>query len=399
MDILLLESRWPSLLKYLHKQGFRKSYIKLFSIEYSTMLKKLKAGLYLSLCDYQDKFIAHHSPTKTTWRRYAAVKKIVRYVLSGEYPITIERMAIEELPEEYQTLIRECIARDKEKGNSPKSQKNYEDSLKTFFIHLYKNGILNLSEATENVVQSYFTCEGKIVRGYNTMMLIKRFLTLCDDCIDGITLEKIRSYLPCIKKKHKLYPALTDNEAQKIKDVLLKDDSGLSELTKAIGCLAFFTGLRTCDIVGLSIRDIDWKDKTIHVVQRKTRVPIHLSLDPVFANHIYRYITRERPQSGDSHIFIRKISRRPMDSHDAYQQCVKIMYKAGIRQVDARRGFHLFRHYLATKMIDNGSNLAIVSATLGHRDPRTTFDYLSSDYKQLKKCALSITNYIRDENY
>ena len=387
------------MLRYLRKQGLKDGYLKLFSNEYSSLLMALESHNSQSMNDYLDTFVANHVPTKSTWKRYAVVKKIVAFVLYGKLPYTIDRTHIEDLPDEYQQLIQECLHRDKSKGNSAKNQKNYEDSLKTFFAHLNRLDIKSLTEATEDSIQSYFTCNGEIVRGYNTLMLIKRFLTLCEDCIDPNTLVRIRSFLPCIKKKHKLYPALTDAEAQKIRDVLQKDSSRLSELAKAIGSLAFFTGLRTCDIVGLKIQNIDWNNHMIYIIQRKTQVPIQLTLNPIFANHIYRYIKQERPKSNDSHIFLRQRSKKPMDSHDAYKQCVNIMYLAGIRQVDSRRGFHLFRHHLATKMIDSGSDFAIVSALLGHRDPRTTFDYLSADFKQLKQCSLPITKYIQNEDH
>ena len=397
MDIL--KSKWPAFLRALNEQGLKRRTIACYEHEYKVMLADLENHVHESLNEYLDQYVVDKPSAMSTLNRYTKALKIVRFVLCDETPNIKKRTSVNDLPIEYQRLIQECVSRDRAKGNSPKSQKNYEDGLKSFFLHLTDNGILKLSEVTENAIQSYFTKGNEILRGYSTLSLINRFLSLCRDCMDPVAFNNVQMYLPCIKKKYKPYPALEEDEAKKIQDVLLSESSCLSELAKAIGTLAFFTGLRTCDIVNLKIDDINWDKKTISIIQRKTKVPITLALRPVFANHICRYITQERPNCDDRHIFIRPKTKMVMNSADAYRQCVNIMFAAGVRQVAAHRGLHLFRHHLATKMINNGSNLAVVSAALGHRDPRTTFDYLSSNHMQLKRCALPITKYIRDEDY
>lgn len=67
------------------------------------------------------------------------------------------------------------------------------------------------------------------------------------------------------------------------------------------------------------------------------------------------------------------------------------MKKAGIRSnAGDRRGFHLFRHHLATLLLENGVQQPIISSTLGHQSPDSLNPYLSSDFLHLKECALSI---------
>ena len=64
----------------------------------------------------------------------------------------------------------------------------------------------------------------------------------------------------------------------------------------------------------------------------------------------------------------------------------------GIRQ-NARQGTHLLRHSFADALINNGSDLAIVSTVLGHDSPQTTLQYLSSNIEKLRECAISIEEF------
>jgi site-specific recombinase XerD len=70
------------------------------------------------------------------------------------------------------------------------------------------------------------------------------------------------------------------------------------------------------------------------------------------------------------------------------------MKKAGIR-IDKgnRRGFHLFRHHLATTLLENGIEQPVISSTLGHQSPNSLNSYLETDFLHLKECALSIDRF------
>ena len=70
------------------------------------------------------------------------------------------------------------------------------------------------------------------------------------------------------------------------------------------------------------------------------------------------------------------------------------MREAGIRQSKGdRKGFHIFRHHLATTLLGNGVPQAVISGALGHKRPESVEAYLSADFIHLKKCALSIARF------
>jgi integrase len=69
----------------------------------------------------------------------------------------------------------------------------------------------------------------------------------------------------------------------------------------------------------------------------------------------------------------------------------KILHAAGIRQSQGeRRGTHIFRHYLASSLLENGIPQPVISKVLGHTAPNSLEPYLRADFIHLKECALSI---------
>lgn len=168
--------------------------------------------------------------------------------------------------------------------------------------------------------------------------------------------------------------------------------------------LALFTALRRCDIVALKLDDIDWRKETITIQQQKTGVKIVLPLRPNVGNALYEYITLERPHTQIREVFLTTIHQhvwevRKMAVQSLYDVSVKICNCAGIRQNKKdRKGLHLFRHNLATSMLEHDVPLPVISQTLGHTSSESLNAYLGADMKHLKVCALSIAEYtIRKE--
>ena len=64
---------------------------------------------------------------------------------------------------------------------------------------------------------------------------------------------------------------------------------------------------------------------------------------------------------------------------------------AGIKAPNNKRtGMHAFRHGLATRMLENGVALPVISQTLGHADISNTEVYLRISVKQLSVCGLEV---------
>jgi integrase len=164
---------------------------------------------------------------------------------------------------------------------------------------------------------------------------------------------------------------------------------------KAIGTLALIYGLRCCDIAKLKVNEVDFDAEEISICQQKTTAPIVLPLTTTAGNAIYDYAELERPQNGSEFIFLSE--NRPygrMTESSIGNIAAKIMAAAGIRQnAGDRKGFHIFRHRLATDLLGNSVPQPIISKITGQTSPDSLEAYLSADFVHLKECALSIERF------
>jgi integrase len=159
--------------------------------------------------------------------------------------------------------------------------------------------------------------------------------------------------------------------------------------------LALYTGLRGCDIVGMTFDSIDWDKDLIYITQQKTDFPLELPLTAIVGNAIYDYLTCERPHVGNRYLFLSQ--NKPYDrlkSRSIGNVAARIMKAAGIRQSKGdRKGLHIFRHHLATSLLGNGVSRPVISRTLGHTSPVSLEPYLSADFPHLKECAINIERF------
>ena len=184
---------------------------------------------------------------------------------------------------------------------------------------------------------------------------------------------------------------LTEQELTAIRHTL-EHDSTISLQDKAIITLAMYTGLRGCDISALTLDSFDWEHDLIKITQAKTGQPLILPLRAVVGNAVFDYLLKERPRSPEPYVFLTvQVPYRRLHTSNLDAICSKVMCKAGIRQGEnERKSLNLFRHNVATALLQGGVQQPVISATLGHASPDSLDRYLSAEFKRLKECSLSI---------
>jgi integrase len=251
------------------------------------------------------------------------------------------------------------------------------------FLKLQQSGVKHLAAATEeNILSSFIEADGKIERHYSATSKFARVLKTCAPAFPEC--ENVLALLPAFRARRKNIQYLTPGEYAKVKEALISDTSSLSLRNKAIGLLLIFTGLRGCDIVGLKLNAIDWDGDVIHIRQQKTGVPQTLPLSAIVGNAIHDYIEHERPNSDCEYAFITQ--QRPFGRIQRMGAiAASIMKAANIRQSKGdRKGAHIFRHRLATKLLENGIPRPVISSITGQTCPKSLDPYLSTAHPHLK---------------
>jgi integrase/recombinase XerD len=146
-------------------------------------------------------------------------------------------------------------------------------------------------------------------------------------------------------------------------------------------------GLRAGEVVALELDDICWSAGEI-VVRGKGRHHDRLPLLKDVGEALARYL-RERGPSTSRRVFLRRYAPR-VGLSGPTAVCIvarEAVRRAGL-QLAGRVGAHVFRHGLATRMIQQGASLAEISQVLRHRSVASTQLYAKVELEALRGVAL-----------
>lgn len=148
-------------------------------------------------------------------------------------------------------------------------------------------------------------------------------------------------------------------------------------------------GLRTCEIVTLTLDDIGWREGRLRVPRTKVRSPLMLPLTSEVGTAILAYLRDGRPQLSHREVFLRARAPagtlRPTAVTEVFQGWVR---RAGLPI--PFQGPHCLRHSLAVHLLRQGTPLKTIGDLLGHRSAESTCVYLRLHLEDLREVPLSL---------
>ena len=161
--------------------------------------------------------------------------------------------------------------------------------------------------------------------------------------------------------------------------------------------LAAAYGLRSGELVRLTLDDIDWHHRTLRIMQTKTRQALQLPLTDEAANVLIDYLRKARPESSHRQLFMRMrapaIPLQPTAVHDVLEHRLRC---SGLNL--GRFGTHVLRHSFATRLMHQGVSIKAIGDALGHRDIESTSIYLRLNLEDLREAALPVPATSVDES-
>lgn len=153
--------------------------------------------------------------------------------------------------------------------------------------------------------------------------------------------------------------------------------------------LASAYGLRSVELVRLTLDDIDWRKRVLQVRQTKTRRLLQIPLTNEAANILIRYLRRARPSSVYRHVFLRAAAPRgPLQPTALRQILVHRLRRSGLEIPPC--GMHALRHSFAMRLLQQGVTPKAIGDALGHRDLESTSAYIRLDVQALREVALPL---------
>lgn len=137
----------------------------------------------------------------------------------------------------------------------------------------------------------------------------------------------------------------------------------------------YSTGLRRMELPGLALYDVDLTRRIVMVREGKGRRDRIIPIGKRAVAWIEKYLIESRPQllvADNDALFVNDYGE-PVAPEFLATKVKRYMMFAGIeRKVGS---CHLFRHAMATHMLDNGADTRFIQAMLGHADLSTTQIY------------------------
>jgi integrase/recombinase XerD len=143
---------------------------------------------------------------------------------------------------------------------------------------------------------------------------------------------------------------------------------------RAIAGLMLYCGLRSAEVLGLDVADVDIGGRWLRVVgkgQRERRVP----LDADVASTIQVYLLAERPESDSSRLFL--VAKGPNRGQPLTVAGLRTIfrYHRGLTGIVGGHP-HALRHTFGTALAEAGVDLAVMQSLLGHAHVDTTARYI-----------------------
>jgi integrase len=395
MDIVHLKEKVFSLVAYMEDVGYTSQYIWYVRHMAAWIVNNFMYYRWQTYADIEHALSELWSNRHTFANKSRLLRIIQRYDEENSLPDGRKHY---QKPSRYDQLCGEFMEvvdiTCKSIGKEIKMASTIKGAMSSFFWSLQGHGIDSLVAIDEEAVQIVFSPNGIPTKSHTFKYSVEYGLKRCAPYYKDGIIERIISYLPAIPNYRKNIQYLTEAEIKVIKHVL-EHDMTVSLQDKAIATIALYTGLRSCDISALTLKDFDWEGDLIAITQSKTGTPLILPLRAIVGNAVYDYLAEERPKCDEPYVFLTvNPPYRRLHTSNLNAICVKIMHKASIRlKTSDRKGLHLFRHYVATSLLQSGIQQPVISATLGHTSPGSLDPYLNAGFKRLKECALSIENY------
>jgi site-specific recombinase XerD len=254
-------------------------------------------------------------------------------------------------------------------GLSAATQRAYGFDLRSFAAWLGRTG-LRLEDVDAAVLADYV---GELGRGRERLApaSISRRLAAIRACIRftyGAARVPDASLAPT--RSRRLPDAPKEDEITALL-VVAEGDTPLALRNRALLELLYSCGLRSAEVVGLDLVDVDFEREVVHVRGKggKERV---VPLGEEAAHHVACYLRDGRPE----------LARGAVDA---------LFLSARGRRLDTStvrrllRNPHRLRHAFATHLLEGGADLRTIQELLGHSSLSTTQIYSHVDARRLRR--------------
>lgn len=279
----------------------------------------------------------------------------------------------------------------RDQGLAAATVERYARTAHQFLVGRFDQGAVRLSDLQPQDVVAFVQNEARRLTApalknvVNSLRSFLRYAQFCGEVAPGLAagVPAVASWVstPPIPK------AISPEHAQRAINSCERQ-SPVGRRDRAVLLLLARLGLRACEIIRLTLDDVDWDHAQLRIRGKGGRQAL-LPLPADVGEAIADYLAHGRPGSLDRHLFLRSVApiRGLMDGSDGIGTIVRhALRRAGVEA--PHRGSHQFRHALAVRLLQLGASLPEIGRILRHRSLQTTSIYAKVDLSALRTLAM-----------
>lgn len=327
-------------------------------------------------------------------QKVRALRALTDFKLHGFIPKLTRGQAIN-WPDEYREICVSFIERRKSLGHSVGTCRAHELNLYHFacFLHTCKvtPGDIEAIHLYEYFKTLAYFSRAHLVQVRGTLVhALQHFYRM------SICAEDLSEFVPRIRyyAKAKLDKVWSEEEIERMLSAIDRANP-TGKRDYAIMAIAANLGLRTGDILSLTIENFDWNCGCINIIQQKTGEPLTLPLTEQIGRAVIDYWLNGRPSTIAREVFVQHtLPYQKLTSGLVYHMFNKYYESSGIQSSQNRQhGLHSLRHSLASRLLEKDTPVNVISNILGHVDSNSASSYLRIDIEKLRQCALEVPDY------
>lgn len=327
-------------------------------------------------------------------QKVRALRALTDFMLHGYIPkLTMGEEVV--WPEEYKEITSEYIEYRKSFGFCEHTNRSRELDVFHFVGFLHTRSVKPSELNADNIYEYFKTlCHYSKAKLVNVRCSMTDYLKYLHS--KGVTKDDLSVNVPRIHyyAKAKIDKVWSKDEIEQMLNSIDRANP-LGKRDYAIMVIAANLGLRTSDIVALKITNFNWAQGTINIIQKKTQEPLTLPISEQIGKAVIDYWMNGRPITVAEEIFVEHVlPYKGIADTLPYHLFNKYFKSSGLNVPPNRQhGLHSFRHSLASRLLEKGTPVNVISNILGHVDSNCAKTYLQIDIEKLRLCSLEVPDY------
>ena len=257
------------------------------------------------------------------------------------------------------------------------------------FVCFLESNNIKLHELKAENIYEYFKTLTSYAKGHLANVRLTLVHALRDFYVAGFCTEDLSPFVPMVRyySKSKIEKTWSENEITAMLDCIDRANP-IGKRDYAIMLIAANLGLRTSDILSLTMDNFNWRSNELRIIQIKTNEPLSLPITKQIGEAVIDYWKNGRPDTVAKEIFVQHTL--PFVYHIFNKYCnasgIKIPYKR-------QHGLHSLRHSLASRLLEKDIPVNVIGNILGHVDSNSAKNYIRIDIEKLRQCSLEVPEY------